>query len=132
MPIATGATPTELDKRIALQNLTFHKQSVLTGLSVLYQRQSGAHLLQMPVVTVYECRTVMPAKPVIQFTLGALYTFKGSESQKMGLSHIGYKSKIGLAYLHQFLNVSRMAGTHLNYGILMLRSQSKHSKRHTY
>ena len=132
MPFALSAAPAELDERIALQHLALNQQSVMTGFAVFNQRQSLTHLLQVLIVTVHECSTVMFAQPVIEFTLGAFYPLKRTESQKMGLTHIGDKTKVGLAYLYQFLYVTGMTCTHLNDGILMLRFKPKHCKRNAY
>ena len=132
VPLTSLTAPAELHERVTLQNLTFNKQSVRSRLTIFYNGKTLTHLLEMLIVSVYECRSVMLTQPVIKLALGTLYALKRSESQKMSLAHIGYQPKVRLAYLHQFLYVTRMAGTHLNDGILMLSLKSQNGKRHSY
>ena len=131
MPVTFAAAPAELHERIAFQDLTFNKKAVLSRFAVFNLSKPRAHLLQMLIVTVHECRPSMFTQPVIKFTLGTLNPLERAKAQKVCLTYVGNKPVIRLAYLDQFPDIAGMTGAHLDNGILMLGFKSYDRKRNT-
>ena len=56
--------------------------------------------------------------------------FERAEAQEVRLPYVGDDAKIGLCNVHQFLDVARMAGSHLYHTHLVLLLQPQQGKGH--
>ena len=73
-----------------------------------------SHLAQMRVVHIDERLVRSTTKVVIKLALGSLHSLKTSETEQMSLADIGYQTIVRKSDIHKFLDISRMARTHLD------------------
>ena len=92
---------------------------------------SFEYVHQVFVVTIDEEGQVTLDEEIVQFTLGLADTFEGTETLQMGTSDAGDESAGGLSGLYECLDVTRMAGSHLNDGDIVVLSKSEQCLRYT-
>ena len=85
----------------------------------------------MRIVHIDEHLVSRAAKIVIQLSLGLLHALKTSETEQMSLADIGYETIVRQSYLHQLLDVARVARAHLHHSKLCLRVDAQQSQRHS-
>ena len=79
-----------------------------------------AHLLERLVFGTEEDDTLACAEAVIELALGAAYPFDGAEALEVRPTDVGDESVVGLGDGAELIDVSRLAGAHLDESKLML------------
>ena len=88
------------------------------------------HLPKVIVEGVEEDSLVAECQVVIEFSLGTLHSIKGTEALKVGTSHIGDESKVGLHDAAQEGYLAGMVGSRLDDSHLMLGTDAQQGERH--
>ena len=87
----------------------------------------------MLVVGIDEDKAVLTAtKEIVEFALGLDDSFERTEALQMGTAYVGDQTTGGLCCLYECLDITWMAGPHLDDGNLMFLCQTKKGLGHTY
>ena len=86
----------------------------------------------MRVVHIQKHLVRSPAEVVVKFTLGALDSLEAAEAEQVGLAHISHETVIRECDIHKFLDVTRVACSHLHDCKLSLRTDLQKGKRNAY
>ena len=135
VPITVMFPPLQAQERVAGDNLakdTGITLALVAGIA-LGLDVTGQDAHQVLVVGVDKDDAALAAgEVVIEFALGVDNALQRSKSQQVGLAHISNKAAGGLGSLGERLDVTWMAGAHLNDGDLVLGSEAQQRLGHAH